>query len=183
MAKIKCVIVGDVAVGKTCMMVAYVKGEFPKEYIPTICDESEAKVELDGESFKLWIVDTAGNEGYDRLRPLHYTLAKVFLICFDVNNKKTLTSVQQKWVPELVHHAKGVPYLLIGTKTDLRDESQEDAVSFSSGEEMSKLVGAERYIECSATDQGSVQEVFTEAVIASQRSTKKPVTNWRCDLL
>ena len=68
----------------------------------------------------LW--DTAGQEDYDRLRPLSYPQTDVFLVCFSVVNPTSLENVEFKWFKELQHHATNVPIILVGTKVDLRRE-------------------------------------------------------------
>ena len=57
---IKCVVVGDGAVGKTCMLVSFMKNEFPDTYVPTIFETYIARVDYDGKTKKLSLWDTAG---------------------------------------------------------------------------------------------------------------------------
>ena len=67
---------------------------------------------------ELW--DTAGQEDYDRLRPLSYPDADVILICFSIDSSDSLRNITDKWVPEVNHFCPNVPVILVGNKMDLR---------------------------------------------------------------
>jgi small GTP-binding protein len=73
-------------------------------------------------AIELGLWDTAGQEEYDRLRPLSYANANVFLICFSVTNPVSYENVQAKWYPEVMHFCPDVPQILVGTKCDTRSD-------------------------------------------------------------
>jgi Ras family protein A len=65
-----------------------------------------ADVEVDGKHVELALWDTAGQEDYDRLRPLSYPDSHVILICFAVDSPDSLDNVQEK-----VWHFLPTPFL------------------------------------------------------------------------
>jgi len=172
----KIVIVGDGAVGKTCMVVRYITKEFPRDYIPTTMDISIGSIPgVDGSlSLSLW--DTAGREEFDRLRPLSYIYARVVLICFSVSNEPSFERVTRVFVPEIKHHIPDVPIILVGTKSDYRNNTEiaeqlkkrnQKMVPKEKAEELAKHLKLHRYMECSALTQEGLNEVFAEAVRAA----------------
>ncbi|XP_063282586.1 ras-related C3 botulinum toxin substrate 1-like isoform X2 [Pelobates fuscus] len=169
MQDIKCVVVGDGNVGKTCLVISYESNAFPREYIPTICT---VVVERKTVNLALW--DTAGQEEYDKLRPLAYPHTDVFLICFSLVYPASYENVQEKWFPEVKHHCPHKPIILVGTKLDLRDDKKtieklkkenKSPISFQQGLTLAKK-NAVKYVECSALTQKGLKTVFDEAIRA-----------------
>lgn len=128
---IKLVVVGDGGVGKTCLLTSYCKDEFPTEHVPTVFETFSTALVVDMRSVQLTLWDTAGQEGYDKMRPLSYPDTDVFLVCFSLINSASLENVERGWVPELRNPSSSwgrVPILLVGLKKDLRDPMSRDAV-------------------------------------------------------
>jgi len=167
MQNIKCVVCGDGAVGKTCMLICYTTSTFPTEYIPTVFDNYQASVMVENRPVSLGLWDTAGQEDYDRLRPLSYPQTHVFLICFSVDSPTSFENVKTKWYQEIQYYAPGVPFILVGTKVDLRDEAPGGASNFIStaqGEALCKELKGYKYVECSAAKAINLKQVFDEAI-------------------
>ncbi|KAJ3416097.1 U2 small nuclear RNA auxiliary factor 2 [Chytridiales sp. JEL 0842] len=130
---------------------------------------------VDGKPINLGLWDTAGQEDYDRLRPLSYPQTDVFLICFSLVSPPSFENVRTKWYPEISHHAPHTPIILVGTKLDLREdretieklrEKRMAPLSYPQGMQMAKEVGAVKYLECSALTQKGLKNVFDEAIRA-----------------
>jgi len=163
---VKCVIVGDGAVGKTCLLVTYSTNVFPGGYIYTVFDTYDTSFTLNKEPINLGLWDTAGQEDYDRLRPLSYPHCDVFLICFSVISQSSYNNVKSKWWPEVKHHAPKVPFILVGLKSDLRKDEETlksrslKLVTVEEGQRMADELGALLYLECSALTKEGVKDVF-----------------------
>lgn len=129
------------------------------------------KPRIGDEPYTLGLFDTAGQEDYDRLRPLSYPQTDVFLVCFSVTSPASFENVREKWFPEVHHHCPGVPCLIVGTQTDLRDDpnvkdklakQRMAPVRKEDGEKMARELGAVKYVECSALTQYKLKDVFDE---------------------
>ncbi|XP_015369721.1 PREDICTED: ras-like GTP-binding protein Rho1 [Diuraphis noxia] len=125
-AKKKVVIVGDGESGKTCLLRVFFEDIFPEVYVPTVFDYYSTVIEVEGKKVALDLWDTAGQEDYDRLRPLSYGEADVVILCYSIDNPKSLINIIDKWVPEVRYFCKEVPVILVGNKKDLRDSHQQD---------------------------------------------------------
>ncbi|XP_050236615.1 rac-like GTP-binding protein RAC2 isoform X3 [Mercurialis annua] len=127
----------------------------------------------------IWVFGTllksnAGQEDYNRLRPLSYRGADVFILAFSLISRPSYENIsKKKWVPELRHYAPSIPIILVGTKLDLRENRQfqmdypgASIISTEQGIELKTQIGALAYIECSSKSQQNVKAVFDAAIKA-----------------
>ncbi|KAJ3092269.1 GTP-binding protein Rho1 [Phlyctochytrium bullatum] len=158
------------------MLIVFKTNVFPEEYVPTVFENHVIDVHLDGREIQLALWDTAGQEEYDRLRPLSYPGAHVILICFSIANPDSLDNIEAKWIPEVQHYCNKLPILLVGCKSDLRNDPNivsqlavrgRAPVSSDQGLAMARKIGAYRYLECSAKTGQGVFDVFEHATRAS----------------
>ncbi|KAM6336400.1 cell division control protein 42 homolog isoform 5-T7 [Alca torda] len=131
---------------------------------------------IGGEPYTLGLFDTAGQEDYDRLRPLSYPQTDVFLVCFSVVSPSSFENVKEKWVPEITHHCPKTPFLLVGTQIDLRDDpstieklakNKQKPITPETAEKLARDLKAVKYVECSALTQKGLKNVFDEAILAA----------------
>ncbi|XP_059154305.1 rho-related protein racB-like [Physella acuta] len=154
------VVVGDLWSGKTSLIYRFTRGTLPGDDTQTVFDTDEVQIPIDNKKVYLTIRDTSGTEEDARIRALAYDSCDVILICFSVASPQSLHNVVSEWASEVHHLCKNVPYLLVGTHADLRDNSKlkraEKEVKFISnkkGEQTAKMIGAKGYFEFSALDE------------------------------
>jgi small GTP-binding protein len=151
-----------------------------------------ADLEFDGKSVELALWDTAGQEDYDRLRPLSYPDTNVLLICYSIDAPDSLENVPEKWVPEVKHFCPNTPFVLVGCKVDLREDPEcianlkkqnQAPVSFSEAKAVAEKIGATAHNECSARTNAGVKEVFLTAARCAMTKSKKGGKKGGCLLL
>ncbi|XP_053598243.1 ras-like GTP-binding protein RhoL [Microplitis demolitor] len=177
---IKITAVGDGMVGKTCLLITYTTKKFPTEYVPTVFDNYIDNIYVDGQEFNVTLWDTAGQEDYERLRPLSYPNTDCFLMCFSITARSSFENILSKWHPEIKFHCPNVPIILVGTKGDLRSVQQKDLITVWDCKKMKEKIRAFKYVECSSKLQVGLEEVFVDAVRAV---LKKPPTKKMCYIL
>ncbi|KAM0753538.1 small GTPase-binding protein [Meredithblackwellia eburnea MCA 4105] len=177
---------------KTCLLIVFSKGTFPEVYVPTVFENYVADVVVDGKRVELALWDTAGQEDYDRLRPLSYPDSHVILICFAVDSPDSLDNVQEKWISEVLHFCSGLPILLVGCKKDLRIDpktieelrrTSQRPVTAQEGAQVAQKIGATKYLECSARTGEGVREVFEQATRFALLSKKQKRSGGKCNIL
>ncbi|XP_037328424.2 ras-related protein Rab-33B-like [Pungitius pungitius] len=137
----KVLVIGDSAVGKTCLTHRLCAAEFPSRAEATIgVDFRERQLDIHGEKIKLQFWDTAGQERFRKSMVQHYYRnVHAVLFVYDVTCPTSFSSLMA-WIEECRQHSLGqeIPRFLVGNKSDLRDPSktdgqvsQEQATSFS----------------------------------------------------
>ncbi|NXC36674.1 RHOF protein, partial [Campylorhamphus procurvoides] len=190
--EVKVVVVGDGGCGKTSLLVSFARGDFPKVYVPTVFEKYTASLQVAGKPVTIHLWDTAGGTGGDSCAA-HPPIQDM---CFDVTDRNSFENILTKWYPEVNHFCKGVPVLLVGCKTDLRQDEEVlrklrdgrmEPVSRQQGEAMARQVRAESYMECSARYQENVGNIFVEASNAAMSATRRRQRArrpwWRCVLV
>ena len=152
----KIVLLGDTAVGKSCLTVRFVRNEYSEFQEPTIGAAFLAKnIDYQGKKLKLEIWDTAGQERYRSLAPMYYRGAKAAVVVYDITKKDTLTGAKN-WIAELQSRQAGCVIILVGNKIDLNKSRTVDADDVKEYARSYHLI----HIEASAKTGNNVEEIF-----------------------
>jgi Ras family protein A len=140
----------------------------------------------------LALFDTAGQEDFDRLRPLSYPDTNVIIMCFSVDNPVSATSIMEKWTPEVRHFCGKCPVILVACKADLRTDPKiiarlkqqgERPVSTEVGKQIAAQIKADGYMECSAKTRDGIHDLFILAARLSFKKRSNHKKNRKCVLL
>jgi len=157
LAQFKLVLLGESAVGKSSLVLRFVKGQFHEFQESTIGAAFLTQtVVLDDTTVKFEIWDTAGQERYHSLAPMYYRGAQAAIVVYDITNADTFTRAKS-WVGELHRQARpDIVIALAGNKSDLgsrRTVEYEEANAYA--EEKGLL-----FLETSAKNANNVNEIF-----------------------
>ena len=124
----------------------------------------------------------------DRLRPLSYPQTDVFAVTFSIVNPASFDNIISKWNPEISHHCPTAAKVLIGTKSDLRDDpivrkkllfkGNELPISTEQGIAMAKHIGCTSYMETSSMNGSGINdlpEALVKCVILGFGGQYKPL--------
>ncbi|XP_013786665.2 cell division control protein 42 homolog [Limulus polyphemus] len=186
MSQVKCVLIGDGAVGKTSLVVSYTLNSYTSEYVPTAFDNYSAVVTVDNLPVRLQLCDTAGQDDFNSLRPLCYPHTQVFLLCFSVMRPTSFFNLRDRWLPEIRHFSPQATVILVGTQCDLRFNVKtllelaqygEQPVPVHEARQLAQRTGALAYLECSALTKENVKEVFDTAILAGLRNNRQDIVH------
>ena len=121
----KLVLLGESSVGKSSLVLRFVKGQFHEFQESTIGAAFLTQtVQIDDTTVKFEIWDTAGQERYHSLAPMYYRGAQAAIVVYDLSNKETFQKAQT-WVKELQRQASpSIVIALAGNKLDLAQKRQ-----------------------------------------------------------
>ncbi|XP_078439753.1 ras-related small GTP-binding family protein isoform X2 [Wolffia australiana] len=121
--KVKLVLLGDSGVGKSCIVLRFVRGQFDPTSKVTVGASflSQTLALKDSTTVKFEIWDTAGQERYAALAPLYYRGASAAVVVYDITSKESFQKAQY-WVKELQKHGSpDIVMALVGNKADLQE--------------------------------------------------------------
>lgn len=173
----KMVIVGDGVCGKTCLSSVMLENKFPEIYTPTVFENKMKDLVIDNKHVELTVWDTAGQDDYEKIRPLAYVDVDIILLCYSIDNPASLKNIKEIWIPEITHYCPKSIWLLIGNKKDLRNDEitihemknmnpSQKPVSYQEGKKVAKDIHAYEYLECSSLLNDGVEEILETAIRA-----------------
>lgn len=169
--KLKMLLLGDAAVGKTSLIKQYIKGSFAKDYKMTIGTDIFTKdVITDEHTITLSIWDIAGQDRFKFFRQSFYRGASGAMVVFDLTRYPTFNPNVVNWLKELWGFTGRIPIVLIGNKVDLadlRNVREGDVQSFADKVPCT-------YIETSAKTGIQVDEAFKELALGMLEKMLKP---------
>eukprot|EP01100_Stratorugosa_tubuloviscum_P000120 TRINITY_DN1027_c0_g1_i1.p1 TRINITY_DN1027_c0_g1~~TRINITY_DN1027_c0_g1_i1.p1 ORF type:complete len:271 (-),score=131.41 TRINITY_DN1027_c0_g1_i1:62-874(-) len=170
---LKCVVVGDGAVGKTATLVSFSTKNFVEDYSTTQNDCFFVNAIFQNQPITIQLCDTSAQDDPERRRLNYYNGANSFIVMYSVTSQYSLQNACELWVTELRRFAPEIPLILVGNKADLRKDSDVQQrlserglsmVTKEQGRSAAKKVGATIWLECSAKNQKNLTKLI-EAVI------------------
>ncbi|XP_004496241.1 ras-related protein RABF1 [Cicer arietinum] len=158
--RVKLVLLGDSGVGKSCIVLRFVRGQFDPTSKVTVGASflSQTIALQDSTTVKFEIWDTAGQERYAALAPLYYRGAAVAVIVYDITSPESFSKAQY-WVKELQKHGSpDIVMALVGNKADLHEKRE---VAVQDGMDYAEKNGM-FFIETSAKTADNINELFEE---------------------
>ena len=135
--EIKIVLLGDPAVGKSSLVQRFCVGKFEDKYKITIGGaylQKDVKLK-NGDTLKLHIWDTGGQEKFRSLIPMYTRDANIILLVYDISSKDSFLHLSD-WLKDLTNIKKeDVIFAVVGNKTDLDDRRE---VNTEEGENFAK---------------------------------------------
>ena len=162
MEKLKCVLIGETAVGKTSIITQYINNEFNPDVKSSIgVDNLIKEMEIENTKIKFELWDTPGQEIYTSANKIFMKNTDIALIVYDITNKETFEKVNH-WI-NLVKEVNGNRNLIIGIAANKSDLYENTEVNREEGEEYAKKINA-LYFESTATDHENVVNIFEELI-------------------
>jgi len=177
--KKKVVLVGDSGCGKSALAIKLTENMFLDLYEPTDFADFQTEILTAKGSCKLTILDTSGSHECSNVRSLTYKDCDAVVICFDLTNQSSLSSIEKFWVPELKQHCPKAPLYIVGCKRDAMCMKGCDCGNICCTQserellEVVERIGAVAYAECSALEiEDGIEGIFQVVVETSSQKKK-----------
>ena len=157
----KLILIGDSYVGKSNILLKYLKNQFNENSKTTIGVEFGTKnIIINNKRIKIQIWDTAGQERYRSITSAYYKGAKGALIVYDITRKNTFDNID-KWITDLkLNGDKNICIIILGNKSDLIDKREINKNDGIKKAEMYKTA----FLETSALNGDNISKAFDELI-------------------
>ena len=157
----KLILIGDSCVGKSNILLKYLKNQFNENSKTTIGVEFGTKnIIINNKRIKIQIWDTAGQERYRSITSAYYKGAKGALIVYDITRKNTFDNID-KWITDLkLNGDKNICIIILGNKSDLIDKREINKNDGIKKAEMYKTA----FLETSALNGDNISKAFDELI-------------------
>jgi len=152
---IKIVLIGDMGVGKSCLMRRFLDNEFALSFSTVGADYRQKVVQMKGKTIRLQIFDTAGQERFFAITKAYYRNAHGVLLVYDITSAESLNHIL-RWANELETTACSAQKILVGNKCDLEETR---VISIAKAREVADKFGY-KLVEASAKSGINVEQVF-----------------------
>jgi len=161
--EVKVVVMGSGGVGKSAITVQYISGVFVSRYDPTIEESYRKPVDIEGKTYMLEVLDTAGTQQFTAMRDLYMKNGQGFILVFSLISDSTFhdLALLRNQIAKVKDGEEGLPMVLVGNKADVVDKravSAEECKAFAT-----KDFGG-HYYETSAKTNTNITEVFEDLV-------------------
>ena len=157
----KILLIGDLGVGKSCVILRYVEGDFPGNIMSSIgVDFKTKQIEFDDRLIKLQIWDTAGHEKFRTITTSYYKSAHAIIILYDITQKASFDHIRN-WITEIDKFGKqGVLKVIVGNKLDMENNRK---ITKEAAENLALKYGIKLW-EVSAKDNTNIEEMFLDTI-------------------
>lgn len=159
---IKVILVGNAAVGKTCLISSFLSQPFDNQVNSTVAPSYNCAdiTRADGRTVSLQVWDTAGQERYHSVGKLFYRDADVAIVCYDAQNKESFDAIPM-WISSIREEVENVKVCLVLTKCDLLEQSEIKQNEMEANG-VAVQYGAERVFITSAKENIGVKSLFND---------------------
>ena len=158
MVDYKIVVFGSGSVGKSCIVVQYVQGQFVTVYDPTIEDSYFKRIAIGKQEMQLEILDTAGQEDFAALRTCYMRQSQGFILVYSIDDRSSFEEIETIY-QDIIRTKDKTSFscIICGNKSDLEDRR---VVTVAEGEDLAEKLHC-HFIETSALSNSNIDELFT----------------------